>query len=94
MSNNNSSSNNKDNNDSLPPSNSSAQQSSEPGEKLWQMDADKNFSDYRVIVKRDCSNNTCKTTDTYHVHRVFLATGDRKSGYFESMGMVTGRFFS
>jgi hypothetical protein len=83
-------SNNNNNNDGKDNTNNDDPSSNEPGEKLWQMDAEKNFSDYRVIVKRECGNETREITDTYHVHRVFLATGDRKSGYFESM--VTGRF--
>merc|ERR1719253_307464 len=55
----------------------------------WRLDKEKSFSDWTIVVSSDC-----RSIDSveYNVHRHILATGPRKSGYFESMLLSAGPF--
>lgn len=55
----------------------------------WRLDKDKSFSDWTIVVSSD---NGSDDSVEYNVHRHILATGPRKSGYFESMLLSSGQF--
>lgn len=55
----------------------------------WRLDKEKSFSDWTIVVQSaEGSSEPVK----YNVHRHMLATGPRKSGYFESMLLSSGQF--
>jgi len=53
---------------------------------LWRQDKDESFSDWTIEVS--VAN---KSKVLYHVHKTCLATGPKKSGYFEAL-LKSGRF--
>ena len=55
----------------------------------WRLEKKRSFSDWTIVVSSD--NGSIDSIE-YNVHRLILATGPRKSGYFESMLLSTGEF--
>jgi hypothetical protein len=51
----------------------------------WAMDPHDSLSDYTIVIHRYSDENADEKTDTYHVHKVVLAVGPRKSKYFERL---------
>ena len=64
---------------------------SEEGEEhlTWRLDKERSFSDWTIVVSSD--DGSIDSIE-YNVHRLILATGPRKSGYFESMLLSSGEF--
>ena len=55
---------------------------------LWRLDKDESFSDWTIEVFIANKRNRKKI---YHVHKVTLAIGPKKSGYFEAL-LTSGQF--
>lgn len=61
----------------------------------WQSESMQRFSDWKIIVTHACVESGCETRggsrtkqqgqDVYHTHRVVLAAGARRSGYFSAL---------
>jgi len=69
--------------------NSTGHLSDESKEHLsWRLDKDESFSDWTIEVSITNKRNRKKT---YHVHKVALAIGPKKSGYFEAL-LKSGQF--
>jgi len=67
----------------------------------WRLDKDESFSDWTIEVHYEYElnlefmmgeqNKKGREVKTYHVHKVTLATGPKKSGYFEAL-LKSGQF--
>lgn len=67
----------------------------------WRLDKDESFSDWTIETHYDWElnlefmkgeqNKKGREVKTYHVHRNILATGPKKSGYFEAL-LKSGQF--
>ena len=51
---------------------------------LWRLGKDESFSDWTIQIS-STTNNEESMKKTYHVHKVTLAIGPKKSGYFEAL---------
>jgi len=56
---------------------------------LWRLDKDVSFSDW--IIEVSITNKRNNKKKTYHVHKVTLGLGPKKSGYFEAL-LTSGQF--
>lgn len=66
----------------------------DPNTKLqWRGEANENMSDWTIEIVRPSNNNIVVTADTYHVHKLQLCYGARKSDYFVGLfGDGGGRY--
>jgi hypothetical protein len=51
----------------------------------WRNDPAQSHSDWTIEIHVKATDETPASVATYHVHRCILATGSRKSGYFEAL---------